>query len=102
MRQRHGRQPGAEVGGQLVVVERHHGDVAGDREPRLRDRLVGRLTPSGFGHDGAGGQVACADPDAGVGFAFLTNRMEGVGDVRATRVVEALATALRLPAPRGL
>ncbi|PPF15065.1 MULTISPECIES: serine hydrolase domain-containing protein [unclassified Rathayibacter] len=60
------------------------------------------LTPSGFGHDGAGGQVAFADPDAGVGFAFLTNRMEGVGDVRATRVVEALATALRLPVPRGL
>ncbi|PPG52022.1 carboxylesterase, partial [Rathayibacter sp. AY2B3] len=58
------------------------------------------LTPSGFGHDGAGGRVAFADPDAGVGFAFLTNRMEGVGDVRATRVVEALATALRLPAQR--
>lgn len=55
------------------------------------------LTPSGFGHDDAGGQVAFADPGADVGFAFLTNRMEGVGDVRATRVVDALREVLELP-----
>ena len=48
------------------------------------------LTPSGFGHDGAGGQVAFAEPDLGIGFAFVTNRMEGQGDVRATAIVDAL------------
>jgi CubicO group peptidase (beta-lactamase class C family) len=53
------------------------------------------LTPRGFGHDGAGGQVAFADPQAEVGFAFLTNQMEAIDDVRATRIVDALRDALR-------
>lgn len=53
------------------------------------------LTPAGFGHDGAGGQVAFADPETGVGFAFLTNQMEAIDDVRATRIVDALRDALR-------
>lgn len=48
------------------------------------------LTPSGFGHDGAGGQVAFAEPELGLGFAFTTNRMEGAGDARATSIVDAL------------
>lgn len=55
------------------------------------------LTPSGFGHDGAGGQVAFADPTAAVGFAFLTNRMEAGDDRRATRIVDALRAVLQLP-----
>jgi CubicO group peptidase (beta-lactamase class C family) len=53
------------------------------------------LTPHGFGHDGAGGQVAFADPELGVGFAFLTNQMEGIGDVRGTGIVDALRAVLR-------
>lgn len=53
------------------------------------------LTPAGFGHDGAGGQVAFADPDREVGFAFLTNQMEAIDDVRATRIIDALRDALR-------
>lgn len=48
------------------------------------------LTPEGFGHDGAGGQVAFADPGAGVGFAFLTNQMEAGADMRGTRIVDAV------------
>ncbi|GAB3110260.1 serine hydrolase domain-containing protein [Streptomyces calidiresistens] len=48
------------------------------------------LTADAFGHDGAGGQVAFADPVTGVGFAFLTNRMEAGDDRRATRIVDAL------------
>jgi CubicO group peptidase (beta-lactamase class C family) len=53
------------------------------------------LTPAGFGHDGAGGQVAFADPGLGVGFAFLTNQMEAIDDVRATRIVDAVRDLLR-------
>lgn len=52
-------------------------------------------TPYGFGHDGAGGQVAFADPALGVGFAFLTNQMEGIGDPRATNIVDSLRALLR-------
>ncbi|MBN9185176.1 serine hydrolase [Microbacterium sp.] len=51
------------------------------------------LGSSSLGHDGAGGQVAFADRDAKVGFAFLTNRMEAVDD-RATRIVDALRAVL--------
>jgi len=52
------------------------------------------LTASGYGHDGAGGQVAFADPQAQVGFAFLTNQLEAIDDVRATRIVDALRAAI--------
>ncbi|MBN9178847.1 MAG: beta-lactamase family protein [Microbacterium sp.] len=51
------------------------------------------VTSRGFGHDGAGGQVAFAEPDAKVGFAYLTNLMEA-GDDRGTRIVDALRAAL--------
>lgn len=53
------------------------------------------LSPHGFGHDGAGGQVAFADPEAQVGFAFLTNQMEAIDDLRATRIVDALRESLQ-------
>jgi CubicO group peptidase (beta-lactamase class C family) len=52
------------------------------------------LTGASFGHDGAGGQVAFADPVHGVGFAFITNWMEAADDVRATRIIDALRAAL--------
>lgn len=55
-----------------------------DSEPRRY------ITPHGFGHDGAGGQVAFADASEQIGFAFLTNQMEGIGDERGTRIVDAL------------
>jgi len=53
------------------------------------------LGPTGFGHDGAGGQCAFADPESGIGFAFITNQMEAIDDLRATRIVDALREALR-------
>lgn len=52
------------------------------------------LTTQSFGHDGAGGQVAFADPRTRVGFAFVTNWMQGPGDMRATAIVDALRDAL--------
>ena len=53
------------------------------------------LGDSGFGHDGAGGQVAFADRDARLGFAFITNQMEAIDDVRATRIVDVLREVVR-------
>ena len=58
------------------------------------------LGESSLGHDGAGGQVAFADADARVGFAFLTNQMEAIDDFRGTRLVEALKDSLGLTATR--
>jgi CubicO group peptidase (beta-lactamase class C family) len=54
------------------------------------------LTPTSFGHDGAGGQVAFADPASGIGFAYLTNQMEAIDDLRATRIIDALRSSLSL------
>ena len=47
------------------------------------------LTAQGFGHDGAGGQVAFAEPGLRLGFAFVTNQMEEA-DPRAQNLVAAL------------
>lgn len=52
------------------------------------------LTEHSFGHDGAGGQVAFADPQHRVGFAFITNWMRGPGDNRGTALVDALRQLL--------
>lgn len=53
--------------------------------------IMGR-NPSSFGHPGAGGALAFADPDRELGFAFLPNAMHpGVLSCpRARRLVEAL------------
>ena len=52
------------------------------------------LSDKSFGHDGAGGQVAFADPDSGIGFAFVTNHLLGPEDDRATRLIAALRECL--------
>ncbi|MBK8085516.1 MAG: beta-lactamase family protein [Devosia sp.] len=52
------------------------------------------LSAASFGHDGAGGQVGFADPDAELGFGFVTNWMMGPEDTRATRIIDALRDAL--------
>lgn len=48
------------------------------------------LSAASFGHDGAGGQLAFADTEHRMGFAFLTNQMGGVTDRRSHRILNAL------------
>jgi CubicO group peptidase (beta-lactamase class C family) len=52
------------------------------------------LGPRSFGHAGAGGQLAFADADTRVGFAYLSNQMGGYGDARARELTLALRTVL--------
>jgi CubicO group peptidase (beta-lactamase class C family) len=52
------------------------------------------LGPASFGHAGAGGQLAFADADHGVGVAYLSNQMGGYGDARARALTLALREAL--------
>ena len=47
-----------------------------------------------FGHDGAGGQLAFADDEYGVGFAYLSNQMGGLVDARATELTAAVKACL--------
>jgi CubicO group peptidase (beta-lactamase class C family) len=56
------------------------------------------LTGSSFGHDGAGGQCAFADPEYKVGFAFVTSEMRGgeLEDDRATSLIQELRSILQI------
>ena len=47
-----------------------------------------------FGHDGAGGQLAFADDEFGVGFAYLSNQMGGLVDARAVELTAAVKGCL--------
>jgi CubicO group peptidase (beta-lactamase class C family) len=51
---------------------------------------------SSFGHPGAGGSIAFADPDAGIGFGYVMNRMGPhiLLDPRAAALIDAVYRAL--------
>lgn len=59
---------------------------------------VPMLSPTSFGHPGAGGSLAFADPETQVGFAYLTTRLghRVLGDERPNALVEATRKALGL------
>jgi CubicO group peptidase (beta-lactamase class C family) len=57
---------------------------------------AGRASPRTFGHTGWGGAIGFADPGAGIGFGYVTNRMVGFDDVDPRRkvLVDAVYDAL--------
>ncbi len=52
--------------------------------------------PETFGHSGWGGACALADPDRGVGMAYVMNQQSAqlIGDVRAVRLIETAYACL--------
>jgi CubicO group peptidase (beta-lactamase class C family) len=56
---------------------------------QLSSEALTWLSPSSFGHDGAGGQAGFADPAYGIGFGYVTNRMA------AAPVIGPIVKALR-------
>ncbi|MGW4688814.1 serine hydrolase domain-containing protein [Streptomyces sp. NPDC004244] len=54
------------------------------------------LTPASFGHPGRGGSLGFADPEAGIGFGYVTNALAKsvTADPRAQALLRALRTCL--------
>jgi CubicO group peptidase (beta-lactamase class C family) len=52
------------------------------------------LSSASFGHGGMGGQAGFADPDARVGFAYVTNHLVHENDTRSATLVGELRTLL--------
>lgn len=52
---------------------------------------------SSFGAPGAGGSLGCADPTAGIGYAYVTSQMgtSFTGDPRDVALRDALSSAVR-------
>ncbi|MFC4943377.1 serine hydrolase domain-containing protein [Pseudonocardia sp. GCM10023141] len=50
--------------------------------------------PTSFGHGGAGGQLSFADRDSGVAFAFLTNDLQVINDLRVATLIDAVRASL--------
>ena len=50
--------------------------VAGDDGQSALRGMGHTVSPSAFGHNGAGGQIAWADPATGLSFVYLTNGLD--------------------------
>ena len=82
-----------------LCSEKSDATLVDNQLPRTirREYICGDCLTAAFGHSGWGGSFAYADPDAGLGIAYVMNRMIGFGDdpdPRRVRLLDALYSAL--------
>ena len=85
------------LGGRPVVDLRGGlADSAAKRPWNQETIVLVASTTSAFGHPGSGGSVGFADPDAAVGFGYVTNLWSfRVGEPRASNLAAAVVACLR-------
>jgi CubicO group peptidase (beta-lactamase class C family) len=77
-----------------VPINRTRGLIVAGDDGRSNVRGLGRtVSPTAFGHNGAAGQVAWADPASGLSFCYLTNGrdLNVLREHRRTTAVSSLA-----------
>jgi CubicO group peptidase (beta-lactamase class C family) len=75
-----------------VPANRTRGLVLAGDDGRSNLRGMGKtVSPAAFGHNGAGGQIAWADPTTGLSFVYLTNGMDQ-HVIRQSRRTTAIAS----------
>jgi CubicO group peptidase (beta-lactamase class C family) len=62
------------------------------KDSRQTSRRIFGPSPSAFGHPGAGGSNAFADPENGIAFAYVMNQMEQslLPNEKSLRLVEII------------
>ena len=79
-----------------IAANRGLGIVIAGNDGMSGHRGMGRsISSAGFGHQGAGGQVAWADPVSGISFCLLTNGLDA-NPIRAARFGSSLSTRAAL------
>jgi len=67
------------------------------KDPPDATRRIFGLSPLAFGHPGAGGSHAFADPENGISFAYVMNQMEQslLPNEKSLRLVDAIYQFIR-------
>ena len=100
-REVHGSLPDPQTG---VPSNRALGTViAGEGRDAVMRGFGHTVSPRAFGHAGAGGQIAFADPDTDVSFCYLTNGLDAnpLREGRRTSGIATRAGVLVAPVARG-
>jgi len=83
-----------------VAANRTLGLIGAGTDGKAAFRSMGHnVSPRAFGHAGAAGQIAWADPDTGISFCFLTNGIElnFLREARRTSGIASRAALLTRP-----